>query len=248
MRLQTLVLASALVLGASASLSAQKTTIVGFVRDTAGRPIPEAAITVLPGQRTRADSSGRFVLTDVKEGLREIRVRRIGFRPYDATIRVQGEGRDTVRAELESSPVELERVVTRAERQCHRYKYEGIRCRKADEKGLVFTVEEIDEMQPEFLADLLEGTEGLRIDFSVSAYGQTRFPRPIGRCIRQLINGLPQLPGTTWTPWARSSLDDVAGLEVYRPGEAPPEYRMDVLRGGESCWLVNVWTWEKLKA
>ena len=247
MRHETLALASLLAALSATSLAAQRTTVVGFVRDTAGHPIPEAAITILPDIRTRADSAGRFVLTDVKEGLREIRVRRMGYRPYDATIRVQGDGRDTVRAELERSPVELERGVTRAERQCQRYKYEGVRCRKADEKGLVFTIEEIDEMQPEYLADLIQGVEGLRIDFDVTSYGQTRFPRPVGRCLRQLVNGLPPLPGTSWTPWARSSVDDVAGLEVYRPTETPPEYRFEGQRGGEPCWLVNVWTWEKLK-
>jgi hypothetical protein len=240
-------LAALLGLLASAPLAAQRGVVHGTVRDTAGAPIPEASVVIMPDHRARADSAGRFVLTNVKPGLHEIRVRRVGFGPYDATLRFKADGSDTVRAELPASARKLPTVVTRAERQCHRYKYDGVWCRKADGRGIVLTVDEIDEAQPEFLADLIEGTRGIRVDFGASAYGQTRFPRPVGRCMVTLLNGLPPLPGNSWTPWARGATDDVAGLEVYRPNETPPEYRFEARRG-EPCWLVNVWTWEKLKA
>ena len=242
-------LVAAILLGtlAGAPLAAQRGVVHGTVRDTSGAPVPDASVVIMPDRRARADSSGRFVLRDVKPGLHEIRVRRIGYGPYDATLRFKADGSDTVRAELPQSARKLPTVVTRAERQCQRYKYDGVWCRKADGRGLVFTVDEIDEAQPEFLADLIEGTKGLRVDFGVSSYGQTRFPRAIGRCMVTLLNGLPPLGGG-WTPWARGAVDDIAGLEVYPPREIPPEYRFEARGRSEPCWLVNVWTWEKLKA
>jgi hypothetical protein len=232
-------------LAAASAAGAQQGVVHGVVHDTTGAPIPHASVTIVPDIRTRADSTGRFALRGVKPGFREIRVRRIGYTPFDATLEFKADGSDTVDAELEPSPRKLPTVVTRAERQCHRFKYEGVWCRKADSRGLVFTVEEIDELQPEFLADLVDGTKGLRVEFGLSNFGQTRFPRPIGRCVVQLLNGLPPLGGG-WTPWARGAMPDIAGFEVYAPNETPPEYRFEARRG-EPCWLFNVWTWDKLK-
>ncbi|HYD52022.1 MAG TPA: carboxypeptidase-like regulatory domain-containing protein [Gemmatimonadaceae bacterium] len=243
-----LIVACAGVLGllTGAPLAAQRGIVHGVVRDTAGAPVAMAVVTVPPDRRARTDSSGRFTLTGVRPGLREIRVRRIGYAPFDATLRLAADGRDTVRAELAPSPRRvLPPIVTRAERQCARRTYDGLLCRKADGRGLVFTVDEIDEMQPEYLADLLEHVEGLRLVYGIdSIRGPARYPRAVGRCLVQLRNGLPQM--AYWTPWARSTIDDIAGLELYRPRETPPEYRW-YMRSDLPCWLLNVWTWDKLK-
>ncbi|HYD52023.1 MAG TPA: carboxypeptidase-like regulatory domain-containing protein [Gemmatimonadaceae bacterium] len=242
MSLRPILLAAAIAVVAAPLLPAQKGVVVGFAHDSAGGPIPDASV-VVADQRTRADSTGRFVVNGVKPGFREVHVRRIGYMPYDATLRLKADGSDTVRAELLLSPRRMPTIVTRATKQCKRYEYEGLMCRRADGRGIVYTIDEIDEEQPEFLADLFEGTRGVRVDLAISHYGQLRVPRAVGRCMVQLINGLHPLPG--WTPWARTSVVDVAGLEVYQPSEVPPEYRFEAHRG-ERCWLINVWTWDKL--
>jgi hypothetical protein len=226
------------------SVAAQRVTVVGIVHDTAGQPIPQASIVLEPDHRTRADSNGRFALTEVKTGLHALRIRRIGYRPYDAEIRIYGDGRDTIRAEMDVGPSRMPTIVTRAERMCSRYKYEGVWCRDKDGKGLVFTVEELDQEQPEWIADLLKGVPGLRVDFGVRGGWQSRFPRGFGRCVKTLLNGHESSMG--FNPWTRHAVDDIAGLEVYQPREVPPEYRHEAMRGGEQCILLNIWTWNTL--
>lgn len=228
-------------------IPAESGDIVGFVRDAQGAPIPNATVVVLPNQRTRADSSGRFVIENVKRGLREIRVRRIGYAAFDATIRVKADGRDTVRAELDPAPPRrLPAVVTRAERECDRFEYEGLLCRKEDGRGRVYTLDEIEELQPEYLADLLEGFQGIRVVYALDkSFGAARVPRSTEGCLVQLMNGRPNF--AYWTPWAKSSLDRVAGLEVYGPDELPPEYVRLYPRFRQRCGLIVVWTWDRIE-
>lgn len=237
----TLLLAS---IGAG-SAHAQRVNLVGFVRDTAGRPVPNASVLVVPDQRARADSAGRFVVTSVKTGMQEVRVRRIGYKPYLATLHVHDDGRDTVRVELETSPVRLPALVTRAERKCAAHTYDGLVCRKADGRGKVYSVEDLDEAQPEFLADLFRDQKGFRIDFGLQGPLQTRFPRAVGRCLQLLVNGRQPIRG--FYTWSREWPEDIVGLELYLHDEVPQEYKFEAWRGAERCALVNVWTWHKLK-
>jgi hypothetical protein len=244
-RASTAALVLALSIVGTERLTAQRGNVVGIVHDTAGRPIPQATVVLEPEHRARADSNGRFVFADVKAGLHALRIRRIGFRPYDAEIRIHGDARDTIRAEMEAGPSRMPTVVTRAERMCSRYKYEGVWCREKDGKGLVFTVEELDQEQPEYIADLLKGVPGLRVDFGIRGGWQARFPRGLGRCVKTLLNGRDSLVG--FNPWTNFAVDDIAGLEVFQPREVPPEYRHDASgRGGERCILINIWTWNTL--
>ena len=56
-------------------------SIVGLVRDTAGRPLPGANVSLYPGdQRTQTDSSGRFAITGLGDNNYTVRARKIGYR------------------------------------------------------------------------------------------------------------------------------------------------------------------------
>ncbi|MBK7905104.1 MAG: carboxypeptidase regulatory-like domain-containing protein [Gemmatimonadetes bacterium] len=70
---------------------AQPTGIIaGAVRDEAGRPVPQAVITVDgTARQTRSDTAGRFALERVPVGIQEITIRRIGFRPARAQLAVR---------------------------------------------------------------------------------------------------------------------------------------------------------------
>ena len=64
-------------------------TLTGVVRDTAGRPISDAAVALDPGEGmryTRADGQGRFRFTRVPAGSHILRGAMIGYRPKDRPL------------------------------------------------------------------------------------------------------------------------------------------------------------------
>lgn len=69
---------------------APRGVVAGTVRDGGGRAVVEAIITVDgTARQARSDTAGRFVLERVPAGIREITIRRIGFRPARAQLDVR---------------------------------------------------------------------------------------------------------------------------------------------------------------
>ena len=70
-------------------------TVVGTVRDSAGRPLENAVIALDPTgaiRATRADAQGRFRFIDVSPGQYSLRATWVGYQPVDRTIVVPREG------------------------------------------------------------------------------------------------------------------------------------------------------------
>jgi len=64
-------------------------TLRGRVRDSTSRPISFAQVQLLPGdRRVISDQNGEFVIAGIEDGEYQLRVRRIGFEPTQATVRV----------------------------------------------------------------------------------------------------------------------------------------------------------------
>ncbi len=70
-------------------------TIVGVVRDSAGRPLESAVISLDPtgtSRATRADAQGRFRFDKVTPGAHGLRTTWIGYSPDERTVEVPQEG------------------------------------------------------------------------------------------------------------------------------------------------------------
>src|SRR5262245_53741665 len=75
--------------GIPAPIAAQRSVVLGVVRDTAGTPIPYAeAVLLNAGRRDRANDRGWFVLDSVASGADLLVVRAIGFQPQRLPINV----------------------------------------------------------------------------------------------------------------------------------------------------------------
>jgi hypothetical protein len=88
-----------------------------MVRDSAGRPLVDAVVTLDPNEAfrsARTDAQGRFRFRDVRPGDYELRTVWLGYRPDDRTIIVPREGLD-VAIVLARLPFQLDtmRVVAR---------------------------------------------------------------------------------------------------------------------------------------
>ena len=113
------VLAGASLLAASVS-RAQITpgTLTGVVRDSAGRPLENAAIALDPTgavRATRADEQGRFRFEGVSPGQYTLRATWVGYRPVDRTILVPREGLE-ITVTLARLPFQLDTLTIIARR------------------------------------------------------------------------------------------------------------------------------------
>lgn len=73
-------------------------TITGIVRDTAGKPLPAANVSLHPGdRRTQTDSSGRFSIEGLGEDTYTVRARKLGYRPDSWDVKISSSGRADVK-------------------------------------------------------------------------------------------------------------------------------------------------------
>src|SRR5256886_5364955 len=90
---------------------AQRRTVNGVVRDSAGMPIPEADVSIASAHLlTRTDISGAFALTRVEPGQTELTVRRLGYVPQSLQIDVRPNNSDTLVVVLMAQAFELQGV------------------------------------------------------------------------------------------------------------------------------------------
>jgi hypothetical protein len=168
--LAVVALAAVLATGLAPAALAAQLPMVGRVTNEVGAPIGGAEVRV-GGRRARyqTDSAGYFRVPDVGNGLVYFGVRRVGFRPVADLLRIRAG--DTLDVILEALPTELEPVRITAEleaeweRALRRY---GIMLEDT-RYGSVITSRDIDERDPQWMSDMLQGQVG----FTVIGSGST---------------------------------------------------------------------------
>ncbi|MES2179874.1 MAG: carboxypeptidase-like regulatory domain-containing protein [Gemmatimonadota bacterium] len=94
-------IASALVVCAAASSASAQASLTGFVRDSAGRPLRGALVTIDSLNRTTlADAKGRYFIGNLPAGTHVFRARVFGYEPVDAELTFTATTVDTLDFEL----------------------------------------------------------------------------------------------------------------------------------------------------
>lgn len=238
---------AALILLAPLALSAQersdrtgpRVALRGVVYDSAGNPVADVALQLRPSDKTvTTGPTGYFAFEDLgPEHLTyQVRARRLGFLPTTAFIRMMG--RDTLVAiRLMKRPQLLDTVVVTG-RECARNYFDGFLCRRAADKGGAIYLTEADILarNPKYLADVVSGIKGFKIEPIAGPYGPSRQVTVAqSRCVVQLVNGRPPImtggirdsSGGMVPMTLEEALtpENLIGVEVYPPGTyAPIEY------------------------
>ena len=93
----------------------------GSVRAVTGERIPYAIVSIVPAGRQRfADDSGAFWIDGIAPGPHRVRVRQIGFSPYDTTIIVPPEAEVVLAPRLAPIAVQLSEITVSARGRCER--------------------------------------------------------------------------------------------------------------------------------
>ena len=219
-------------------------TIMGFVRDSASRPVAGADVMLRPSaKRTRTDSTGRFTLTGVDPASYTVVARKVGFLPETWDIKLANSGRVEVTIVLDRHIPVLDTVVTRADRKCPLFSYEAFLCRRGLPGGVFLDDEAITDKDVIYTGQLFEDMNFLRVDFQIGAEGRAytlRTSRSWG-CIKRLVNGHPYGIPPRYT-------SDLIALEVYPRGDRVPKelerYTMPERGATKSgpCTLIVYWT------
>lgn len=229
--LATLLVACVAAVGAATSLpgTAHAQALQGVVVDSAGRPLPDAVVILMPLEtRATTDAGGRFSFGLVRAGEYVLRVRLIGYRPLERPVR-HGRASRPVHLAMVRMPQVLDTVRISDQDGCHTTSLAGFECRRASGEGYFRDAGELRALKPRYWADMLDGIPGVRRSMVMGPHGlDIRPAAPPSRCFNELWNGQPALndptlgyqPDHLWKP------NDVVAIEVYDEYvKVPARYR-----------------------
>lgn len=211
--------------------------IVGTVRDTTGRFLQGAHVTLWGSGTTVTDASGRFDLDSLRSGTGTIEARYLGFEPKQKLVDLAPGRTDTVHVVM-SKPVRVLSGVRVYADPATTMKLKEFEDRRKHGIGRYYTDLDIAKARPLLLTDFFYLVPGIRVqsqsglDYQLlSTHGASIH----GACAPDLwIDGVHM--DTTFSVNEMVRPDDVAGIEVYDAASAPPEY----LRG--ACGAILIWT------
>jgi hypothetical protein len=163
-------------------LSAQTPSVAGVVRDSAGRPIPFAEVSV-GTLRTRTDSVGRFYLSFTKRDSVTVEIRRMGYQLITFSLSADelvGKDLDVV---LNFLPFALPEVAVENPSFRHMTPLAGFDERRARGVGIFLTQEDIARRNTDRLSHILRGEPGVVITRGRDGRESLRFTRAKPGCL-----------------------------------------------------------------
>ena len=219
--------------------------LIGQVHDAITEdPVVAASVFVPDRLRvTETDRRGRFVLSGVPAGVRDLNVRHLGYAPLSHVVEVSPGLTTEVEIGMVPDPVEMEPIVataTRSRRLEVKGFYERRHWSELAGTGTFYTAEDIDRRRPVEISHMIADESGIRLQCNARRTDcrlvNTRLSSgATGACsLNFYIDGLPTR-GIALDDVVRPS--EIAGIEIYKglasgPAEFPPS----------RCGLVAVWT------
>ena len=216
--------------------------IRGTVVNERWRAIRNARVTILGRNRVAlTDSAGRFVLGEIPSGSQTLETRALGHAPDLHTLVLPPDADSVFTIRLTTMQRVLDTIQVTAQRLFDRDS-PGFRQRKRVGIGQFYDEDDIRRRRPIDLMQLLQTAPSLRVSYA----GMQRavFMRgTMGLCKPTLwVDGM-RLTGDDAADvdlFARP--EDVAGIEIYRPGQVPPQFH-----NWQGCGVIVVWTKPRMR-
>jgi TonB family protein len=227
-------------LAATPLSSSAQAIITGSVTDTSGVPIFGAKVT-LTGSTAAAetDEMGNFRLVNVPMGQTSVRVRRLGFLPFEVQLQLAQQAGAEVRVRMTPVVSTLPPVVVRPGHMAYTGRLAGYYKRlERKSSGYFISREEIDRDHPSTTGQLLQRVPGVQ---AVRGRGGITGVRLRGRTCWPLVwlDGMPMAAGEVdLDSFVPSSIQ---GIELYLGATtAPLAYIYD--RSLSSCGTILIWS------
>jgi len=184
------------------------------------------------------DRNGFVRISNLAPGSRRIEVRFLGYASFDDLLVIEAGRLNRFNVLLNAQPIELAEVVVTAGPALLASR--GFYERRRVGQGTFFTREEIEEIDPRHMSDLLRSVSGVYV--GASGFG----PRP-GATMRGAPSEARNCPIQYYLDGALTvsfNIDyvqpgDVEGLEIYRGSATVPT---DYNRGNALCGVILIWT------
>jgi hypothetical protein len=202
----------------------------------------------LPGARVRIDGIGINYVTDesgflrvsgLPSGPRRIQVGYLGFAPLDEVVAFDPARPTHLTVRLHVQPIPLAEVRVRGRQSI--LVSRGFFERRRFGQGTFYTRDEIEQMRPRYMSDVLRRVAGIQVG-NVGVGSRAR-PAIRGSSAGGLRNCPIQyyIDGTFTSAFDIDDVvpTDVEGIEIYKGAATlPPSYN----KGTASCGLVLIWT------
>ena len=241
------VILAALLLATTTPRAVQAQRVAGTVVDTAGRALVDADVILGTALRARTDSTGAFSFAVTERGARRLRVRFIGFRPYETTVDPRDAKAGALRIRLVRMPQLLGEVRITDVNACERNTLRGFECRRAIGRGMYRDAGELRALRPSAWADMLDGIPSLRRRPVMTPDGLDWLAMaPPSRCLVEIFNGEdPLFDGhVRKVPVAELIPRDVVAIEYYDEYQKVPDALQRFAWPRESangCALLVYW-------
>lgn len=227
--------------GLPIAAGAQKATVIGVVRDSAGSPIPEADVAIISAHLlSRTDNAGAFLFTRVSTGPAELSVRRLGYAPRSIQLDLRPDAKDTIIVVMVAQALELPGVVVNDQMKRRLLWIEDFYRRRAKGiGGTYYTRDDIEARHASRLSDVLRDAPGVRFVRARGGSG-VRFDSPANfrsNCLPQYwIDGQRVMNIEVDDFPAR----DIEGIELYAgPSSTPTQFSQGAIT---SCGTVVIWS------
>lgn len=214
--------------------------VVGRIVDDKGAPVAHADVDLANSHvKATTSDSGTFALRDLPAGSQTIQVRKVGFAATDTSLMLSSKSPVQFVMTLRTAPVTLTTVNVNARNAA--LVRVGFEQRRKTGLGHFLTADDVSNRGSIYFSDAMRTVMGVSVR-------QTRSGRQVivpsrsasigGRgCVAYLIDRMPFLDRPLGSIDDVVRPDDIIGVEVYQPSEAPAD-----LVVSPNCVSVVIWT------
>ena len=193
------------------------------------------------------NEQGEFSMKNLPSGTHVLLARHLGFGAATVPVDLSSLQAKQVTIKLPKFVAMMDPVVVTARRQASLDKV-GFNQRKRSGIGYYLGPEQIQNMHPNTLTDVLRMVPSLRITYGqygedVTSSRGTSSLTGGGSCVQFVVDGMPWQSASPGDVNNFVNGPEVVGVEVYSGANTPAEYS----RGGQDCTTVVVWTKFKIR-
>jgi hypothetical protein len=215
--------------------------VVGRIVDDKGAPVAHADVDLANSRiKTATTDSGTFALRDLPAGSQTIQVRKVGFAATDTSLMLSSKTPVQFAMTLHTAPVTLGTVKVEGSREKALARV-GFDHRRKVGLGHFLTADDVNNRGATWFSDLLRTTPGLQVR-------ETRLGRQVivasrgasisGRgCVAYVIDHVAFYDRPLGSIDDVVHPNDVIGVEVYQPSEAPADVVLS-----PNCVAIVIWT------
>lgn len=193
------------------------------------------------------NEKGEFSMRNLPSGTHVLLARHLGFGAETVPIDLSSREAKQVTIKLPKFVAMMDPVVVTARRAASLEKV-GFSQRQKSGMGYYMGPDQIQNIRPNVLTDILRRVPGLRVTYGpdgedvTSSRGTTSLTGS-GGCVQYVVD---DMPWQSMTPGDVNNFvngPEVVAVEVYAGPGAPPQYT----RGGQDCTTVVIWTKFKIR-